>query len=98
MNFTLPMILGVLVACANSAYAQQAASAPPLSPSNVYDYCMPIETKLQAARLLAEKKTLDPKVVAHFKCTFYARECKDEPQGESCKKALSYLSDLKAKE
>jgi hypothetical protein len=98
MNFTLPVLMGILVVWVVPASAQQATSDAPLSPPNVYDYCMPIETKAVAARLVAEKKDLDPKVIAHFKCTFYARECREDPRGESCVKSLGRLSDLKARE
>lgn len=98
MNFTLSVLLDILVAWLVVAHAQQPATDPPLSTSNVYDYCMPIETKAVAAKLAIEKKDLDPKVIAHFKCTFYARECREAPQGESCVRSLRRLSDIKAKE
>lgn len=96
MNVHFLIRPSILAAGMVAGCAQQGATAPSPSPQNVYDYCMPIESKAVAARFVAEKKDLDPNVVAHIKCTFYARVCAQDPQGETCTSSLARLSKLKA--
>lgn len=73
------------------ALAQETKPASPVTPSNIYDYCMPPE--IQIAQ---EQKKDDPKLVAHFICTYYAGMCKDKPDGESCQKALKRYSEVRS--
>jgi hypothetical protein len=75
----------LLAACA--PMRPPSASRPTITPSTIYEHCMPIEVKLAI-----DAKQEDPKWFAHFICKYYAGTCKDEPDGESCQKALHSYS------
>ncbi|MEK8052709.1 hypothetical protein AACH10_20835 [Ideonella sp. DXS22W] len=74
---------------AGGAAAQNATK--PISPANVYEFCLPVET-----RLATEKKEDKPAVFAHFICTFYAGVCKDQPDADACQKAVKRYSPVEA--
>ena len=58
-----------------------------VTPSNIYDACMPIEIKEAN-----NKKKQDAKAYAHYICTYYARTCKEKPEGSICLKAMDRYS------
>ena len=67
--------------------AQSQSSGGSVTPSNIYDVCMPIELK-EAVK----KKQADSKAYTHYICTYYAKTCKQKPEGGSCQKAIHRYS------
>lgn len=55
---------------------------------NIYQVCLPIETKA-----FKERKEASPEIVAHFICSVYKGSCRDEPNGETCQKGIREYSE-----
>jgi hypothetical protein len=68
-----------------------ASSSADVHAGNIYQVCLPIETKASM-----ERKEASPEIVAHYICSFFKGTCKDEPNGESCQKGIrEYSAKLK---
>jgi hypothetical protein len=59
--------------------------------ANIYQVCLPIETKAAKVR-----KQVDPEIYAHYVCSISKGMCKDDPNGESCQKSIrEYAEKMK---
>lgn len=68
--------------------AKPTASSAGVHPGNIYEVCMPIQTKVHA-----ERKEENPELVAHYVCSFYKGVCKSDPTGGSCQKGIREYSE-----
>lgn len=64
-----------------------ASSSAGVHAGNIYQVCLPIETKASK-----ERKQENPEIVAHYICSVSKGMCKDEPNGESCQKSIREYS------
>ena len=54
---------------------------------NIYQVCLPIETKIYK-----ERKHASPEIVAHYICSVYKGSCEDEPNGDACQSGIREYS------